>query len=83
MVKRVKEGQEFYWELKTDRVFARFSHDDHKLLELEVKTEQGILSAKCFNYILYGKEMQFPEMILLSDKHKILTFGIMRMGRIQ
>ncbi|MBJ01019.1 MAG: hypothetical protein CME67_07280 [Halobacteriovoraceae bacterium] len=67
MVKRVKEGQEFYWEIKTDKVFARFSHDDHKLLELEVKTEQGILSAKCFNYILYGKEMQFPEMLLLKD----------------
>ena len=67
LVKRVKEGQDFYWELKTDKAYARFSHDDHKLLELEVRTPQGVLSAKCFNYILYGNEMQFPEMVLIKD----------------
>jgi len=67
LVKRVKEGNEFFWEIRTDKIFARFSHDDHKLLEVELKTENGIINAKCFNYILYGKEMQFPEMVLLKD----------------
>lgn len=66
-VKRVKEGSEFFWVLESDKVLAKFSHDDHKLLEMVVKTDNGNISVKCLNYILYGQDMQFPELVLLKD----------------
>lgn len=66
-VKRTKEGSDFFWVIKAENVFAKFSHDDHKLLEMSVKTPNGMIEVKCFNYILYGQEMQFPELVLLKD----------------
>ncbi len=32
-----------------------------------MKTPQGSMSVKCFNYILYGHDMQFPELVILKD----------------
>lgn len=66
-VKRMKEGQEFFWVVEGEKVYAKFSHDDHKLLEMRVSTESGDISVKCFNYILYGQDIQFPELVLLKD----------------
>lgn len=66
-VKRIKEGTDFFWTIEAENVFAKFSHDDHKLLEMSVKTPNGKIEVQCFNYILYGQEMQFPELVLLKD----------------
>lgn len=66
-VKRVKEGDDFYWIVETEQAMAKFSHDDHKLLEMKVKTDNGTMSAKCFNYILFGQDMQFPELLVVKD----------------
>lgn len=66
-IKRSKEGSDFFWIAESDQFYAKFSHDNHKLLEMKVKTAQGDISVKCFNYILYGQDMQFPELVILKD----------------
>lgn len=66
-VKRTKEGSEFFWVAESEKFMAKFSHDEHKLLEMIIRTDKGEIGVKCFNYILYGKDMQFPELVILKD----------------
>lgn len=66
-MQRVKVGKKFFWQFEKEGLRAVYSHDNHRLLSLELKTEWGKLAVECDRYILFGKGMEFPEEIRLTD----------------
>lgn len=76
MVKRVKKGSQFFWNIDHEKVKAIFN-DQHELLELKVMIDGQELSAIFAKYKDYRAGMRMPEFILLKDstgvEYKIST----------
>lgn len=67
IVKRVREKNNFYWDLTTPFVYARFDGETHKLKKFVLTTAQGKIEVDCYNYILFGSKVEFPEIIYFKD----------------
>lgn len=67
LVRRVKNGRDFYWKVE-DQVFnATFGHKDHKLIKLEIFSDTGKYNILFKNYISVNGLFIHPERIEIID----------------
>ncbi len=78
-VELIKEGQSFYLLAKLEKTTAKFSNDDHKLVEISHHDIGTSFNAKLFDYVLMNGSHEFPKFIIvtISDrKFKITTSSL-------
>lgn len=66
MVKRFKNGDYFNWIVENDQLFISFDYD-HRLEEITLKNSQGEMKVTCGRYILQGSNLEFPELVTMTD----------------
>jgi len=69
-VKRTRENNKVYYSINSEGVEIKFDAEKHELLSIKIKTSNGTLEAKCFNYLVYStvnRKLKFPQLILLRD----------------
>lgn len=66
-VKRVLERDEFFWDIQTDKIFARFENKTHQLKKLTITTMKGKIEIDLHHYVIFGGGIEFPEIIYFKD----------------
>lgn len=69
-VKRIKEGDDIYFQLKNENVDIKFDGQKHELISMKIETNMGTMEVRCFNYVVFttiSKTLKFPQLILLKD----------------
>src|SRR5690606_23317527 len=59
-VKRVRKEDEFFWEIDSDKLFARFVQADRQLEKLVFKSSYGDVEVNLKSYVLFNANFIFP-----------------------
>jgi hypothetical protein len=69
-IERVMQDKKIYYAIRSETVEIMFGAENHELVSLKVKTEQGEVEANLYNYLVYStinRKLKFPQLILLKD----------------
>jgi hypothetical protein len=67
MLKRVYKDGKFFWEINSEKIYAKFTNSDHQLKRLVITTANGKIELDLHHYILFGGGLEFPEIIYFKD----------------
>jgi hypothetical protein len=66
-VKRIYEKNKFYWDISTEKIYARFDGENHRLRRLVISMGEDKIEVDCYHYIIMGGGIEFPETIYYKD----------------
>src|SRR5690606_38990162 len=66
-INRVRADDVFYWEINSEKLFARFNQTTREIERLNFKSEFGEIEANFKNYVLYNANFVFPQFIYFRD----------------
>ena len=69
LVKRVKKGRFFHWQVDTEDIFVRFT-ETNLLREMRFKTANGEYHILCGTYKTYKSGVRFPSKITFTTPQK-------------
>lgn len=70
----------FYWVLKMDKIFAKFTNDEHRLSEFKVELPDGEVQYDLSNYVLFNGVHELPKLIIYQalngERYKVRPIGL-------
>ena len=67
-LKLIRQGNQFYWQVRLGQLNALFSNETHSLKSLTLRTPRGTVQVKAGHYTLLNKRYEWPHILLFRDE---------------